>query len=220
MTRQGGELVMWDDDRGFGFITADDGQRLFVHIKAIGRIATRPRIGDRVSFTIGRGRDGRPAANNVQIAGANPLNPAARLRGAPPVPQQASGNWLFTAGGALIVGLAFAANLTGRAPLWPVVAYLALGVVSIIVYWFDKRAAEAGRWRVSERSLHTIDLIGGIAGGLVAQQLLRHKTSKQSFAVVTGMIALLHIAILTAVLMLGPLSLDAMTSWVASVVKR
>lgn len=202
MARQGGELVQWNDERGFGFIAADDGQRCFVHIKSIGRIATRPRIGDRVSFTVARGYDGRPAARDVQIAGANPLNTAARLRGAPPI-RQASVSWLPAAGAALILLLASAVVLLGRAPLWVPVAYLVLGAVSIIVYWFDKRAAQADRWRVSERSLHTIDLIGGIAGGLVAQQLLRHKTSKRSFAVATLLIALLHIAGLGALLVLG-----------------
>lgn len=113
----------------------------------------------------------------------------------------ASGNWLFTAGAALIVVLALAAVLIRSAPAWLLVAYLALGVVSIIVYWFDKRAAESGRWRVSERSLHIVDLIGGIAGGLVAQQLLRHKTSKRSFATVTLLIALLHVAALVLLIL-------------------
>jgi uncharacterized membrane protein YsdA (DUF1294 family)/cold shock CspA family protein len=203
MARQAGELVQWNDERGFGFIVADDGQRCFVHIKSIGRIATRPRVGDRLTFTAARGYDGRPSAKDVQIAGANPVNTAARLRGAPPV-RQASVSWLPAAGAALIALLACAVVLLGRASPWVLAAYLALGFVSIIVYWFDKRAAQADRWRVSERSLHTIDLIGGIAGGLVAQQLLRHKTSKRSFAVVTGMIALLHIVALTGLLALAP----------------
>ena len=75
-------------------------------------------------------------------------------------------------------------------------------LVSILVYWSDKRAAETGRWRVRETSLHVIDAIGGIAGGLIAQQLLRHKTSKRSFIVVTVMISIGHIAAL-ATLCLG-----------------
>jgi uncharacterized membrane protein YsdA (DUF1294 family)/cold shock CspA family protein len=205
MARQAGELVQWNDERGFGFIVADDGQRCFVHIKSIARIATRPRIGDRVSFTVARGYDGRAAAKDVQIAGPNPVNMAARQRGAPPV-QQVSVGWLPAAGAALIMALAIAVVLLGRAPAWVLVAYLAFGVTSMGIYWFDKRAAQADRWRVSERSLHTIDLIGGIAGGLVAQQLLRHKTSKRSFALVTGLIALLHVAILTGLLALPPLA--------------
>jgi uncharacterized membrane protein YsdA (DUF1294 family)/cold shock CspA family protein len=202
MARQTGELVLWNDERGFGFIVGDDGQRRFVHIKAIGRIATRPRAGDRVSFTAVRGSDGRLAARDVQIAGANPLNREASRRGAVPV-ETASDNWALSAGAGLIVMLAFSAHLFGPAPLWLPVGYLMLGVASIVTYWFDKRAAETGRWRVSERSLHTIDLIGGIAGGLLAQQLLRHKTSKPSFAGTTLLIALLHIAGLVTLLVLG-----------------
>ncbi|MDB5536778.1 MAG: cold-shock protein, partial [Devosia sp.] len=54
-----GELIEWNDERGFGFIRPDGGnERLFVHISQIGRIATRPQLGDRVSYVIGRGRDG------------------------------------------------------------------------------------------------------------------------------------------------------------------
>ena len=200
MARQNGELVQWNDERGFGFITGDDGERCFVHISDIGRIATRPRVGDRVSFSAGRGTDGRPAAKEVKIAGANPLNRDASRRGAPVAPP--SRNGMRVAGAALILLLALAALALGRAPAWLPMAYLMLGVASVVTYWFDKRAAEAGRWRVRETSLHLIDAIGGIAGGLIAQQLLRHKTSKQSFITVSALIAIAHIAAL-ATLCLG-----------------
>jgi uncharacterized membrane protein YsdA (DUF1294 family)/cold shock CspA family protein len=197
MARHNGELVQWNDERGFGFIAGDDGRRSFVHISDIGRIATRPRTGDRVSFTLGRGTDGRPAAKQVKIAGANPLNVEARRRGAAPTPAAPGiGVRGVTAGS--IVALALVDYLLGRTPVWLSIAYLVLGVVSIAVYWFDKRAAEADRWRVTEKSLHLIDAIGGIAGGLVAQQLLRHKTSKQSFIVVTVLIAIVHVAVLAS----------------------
>ncbi|QYO76891.1 cold-shock protein [Devosia salina] len=33
-----GQLVQWNDERGFGFIEGSDGGRHFVHISAIGRI--------------------------------------------------------------------------------------------------------------------------------------------------------------------------------------
>jgi uncharacterized membrane protein YsdA (DUF1294 family)/cold shock CspA family protein len=200
MARQNGELVQWNDARGFGFIASDDGERRFVHISDIGRIATRPRVGDRVSFAPGRGTDGRPAAREVRIAGANPLNREANKRGAPVARSSPSGLPLAVA--AIIVLLATAAWVLGSAPFWLPVAYLALGVVSIVTYWFDKRAAEAGRWRVRETSLHIVDAIGGIAGGLVAQQLLRHKTSKRSFIGATALIAVVHLVAL-ATLCLG-----------------
>lgn len=102
-------------------------------------------------------------------------------------------------GAALILACACAATQLGRAPILVPIAYLMLGVTSTGVYWFDKRAAVAGRWRVRESALHGIDLFGGIAGGLVAQQLLRHKTRKPSFAAATLVIALLHLTLLGSV---------------------
>jgi uncharacterized membrane protein YsdA (DUF1294 family) len=53
--------------------------------------------------------------------------------------------------------------------------------VTLVAYALDKSAAVAGRWRVSEQSLLLLGLAGGWPGGLVAQQLLRHKSNKTSF---------------------------------------
>jgi uncharacterized membrane protein YsdA (DUF1294 family) len=42
----------------------------------------------------------------------------------------------------------------------------------------------SGLWRVSESTLHTLSLVGGWPGALVAQQMLRHKSNKASFRAV------------------------------------
>lgn len=102
----------------------------------------------------------------------------------------------------LVLGLAFAAAQTGRAPLNLFLIYLVLGALSLANYWRDKRAAEAGRDRVPERSLLLLDLVFGIAGGLFGQVLLRHKTAKPEFAIFGLAIATLHILGLT-LLVLG-----------------
>ena len=102
----------------------------------------------------------------------------------------------------LVLGLAFAAAQTGRAPLNLFLIYLVLGALSFVNYWRDKRAAEAGRYRVPERSLLLLDLVFGIAGGLLGQVLLRHKTAKPEFAMFGLAIAALHILGLT-LLVLG-----------------
>jgi uncharacterized membrane protein YsdA (DUF1294 family) len=99
-------------------------------------------------------------------------------------------------GAALLLLLVLAAVLLGLAPLWVLVAYLMLGLVSFGVYGFDKRAARRGDWRVTEASLHGIDLIGGIAGGLLSQALFRHKTRKPGFVALTAAIAFAHLAAL------------------------
>jgi cold shock CspA family protein len=64
--RRSGTLRSWNDDRGFGFIAPSDGQAdLFLHISELPRDGTRPTIGERVSYEIGRGRDGKPQAVNA-----------------------------------------------------------------------------------------------------------------------------------------------------------
>jgi cold shock CspA family protein len=60
-----GEVVMWSE-RGFCFIRRDNGKGdLFCHVKDVrgGNIA----VGDRVEFTVGEGRKGKPAAFEVTI---------------------------------------------------------------------------------------------------------------------------------------------------------
>ncbi len=65
-----------------------------------------------------------------------------------------------------------------------VLAALACGFLSLVtyaVYALDKTAAGQGRRRVPERTLHLLALLGGWPGALLAQQRLRHKTSKTRF---------------------------------------
>lgn len=75
----------------------------------------------------------------------------------------------------------FVAASLWRVPSWVAGLYLAASIVAVFIYAFDKSAARAGRWRVSESTLLAVGLFGGWPGAIVAQQLLRHKSSKVSF---------------------------------------
>ena len=59
--------------------------------------------------------------------------------------------------------------------------YLLFSLLSLFVYWRDKRAAERAGRRTPEKTLHILALIGGWPGALLAQQLLRHKSLKAEF---------------------------------------
>lgn len=80
--------------------------------------------------------------------------------------------------------------------------YALMSVVSLVLYGLDKRAARNNTWRIKERTLHTIDLLGGWPGGLVAQRLFRHKRRKTRFMIVFWLSVAPHAAIWGVVLYL------------------
>lgn len=74
----------------------------------------------------------------------------------------------------------------------PLGAYGGVSLLSVYLYWADKRAAERGQQRTPEKVLHLFELLGGWPGALVAQQWLRHKTRKASYQQVFWLIVLAH----------------------------
>jgi CspA family cold shock protein len=59
--------VRFFNERGYGFIIPDAGQGdVFVHADAVVGIY-EPTSGDKVTFEVGTGRDGRPRAKQVRI---------------------------------------------------------------------------------------------------------------------------------------------------------
>ena len=190
-----GRIVDWNDARGFGFIE-DPGVegRVFVHIKDFA-VARRPAVGDEVIYSPVVGREGKPAAKRVRIAGVASPRVSGEERTDAPL------RVTIRIVGTLMLATAIACCvLFGRAPTWLALPYLACGVISFILYATDKGAAMRGEWRRAETSLHAIDLAFGIGGGLLAQGLLRHKSSKASFAAVSALIYAIHMIGLLALL--------------------
>jgi uncharacterized membrane protein YsdA (DUF1294 family) len=74
--------------------------------------------------------------------------------------------------------------------------FLTLNLLVFSIYFMDKQAARHGRWRISERTLLILALIGGSLGALAAQQLLRHKTRKEPFRSILAAILILHGALI------------------------
>jgi uncharacterized membrane protein YsdA (DUF1294 family) len=83
----------------------------------------------------------------------------------------------------LFVLLVIAGTLAGRLPLAVIAAYGVVSILTFLVYWRDKSAAQHGQWRTKESTLLLLGLAGGWPGAVVAQRVLRHKSRKQRFQV-------------------------------------
>src|SRR5207302_1450731 len=56
--------------------------------------------------------------------------------------------------------------------------YAVVSLITFIAYAVDKRSAVRQRRRISEGTLHLLELLGGWPGALLAQTIVRHKRRK------------------------------------------
>lgn len=67
-----------------------------------------------------------------------------------------------------------------------------MSLFTFLLYFKDKKAAQKGKWRTPESSLHVCSLLCGWPGALIAQTKLRHKSSKTFFKVYYWLTVLLN----------------------------
>ena len=60
------------------------------------------------------------------------------------------------------------------------------------LFWFDKNRARDHGWRVRETTLLLMSLFGGV-GAWMGQHLLRHKTRKEPFRTLLGLVIVAHL---------------------------
>ncbi|MEG1056472.1 MAG: DUF1294 domain-containing protein, partial [Janthinobacterium sp.] len=104
-----------------------------------------------------------------------------------------SSRWSY---GALLfwLGLMLFAAVQWGVPRLIWLAYGGMSVLTFMAYWQDKWAAQQGRWRTPEKTLQTLALACGWPGAVLAQQWLRHKSSKASFQASFWLLVLLNVA--------------------------
>lgn len=187
-----GILGSWNDERGFGYIeSTQGGEPIFVHVSVWPRSAGRPQIKQAVTFEVESGPKGK-RAKNVQLVRTRRFARQSERSGRAPW-----GAATLFAIPAFLVLFAVVAVLW-KPPLWMAGLYLAASVVSFIVYAADKSAAAKGAWRTRESTLHLLSLAGGWPGALLAQQFLRHKSTKQTFRQVFWATVVLNVLALLA----------------------
>lgn len=181
-----GKIITWKDEQGYGFIAPDNGgPQVFVHIKAFLDGNIRPIANDPVSFELTRDEQGRLQAKYVRRLGR-----AFRFR------RFTMYDAMLFLGVALFVGALAYLVFSGYLREFVPALYLGLSIATFLAYWKDKRAARAGRWRTQESILQALSLAGGWPGALLAQRLLRHKSSKASFLTVFWVTVLANVGVL------------------------
>lgn len=70
--------------------------------------------------------------------------------------------------------------------------FLAINVVTMAYYGYDKFQARRGGRRIPEVVLHALAILGGSLGAFAGQQLFRHKTVKGSFRIVFWFIVIVQ----------------------------
>jgi len=212
MNEQKGIIERWDDQKGFGFISIDQGKKVFFHISAV-RGAYRPQQGQVVMFQLGKDEQGRPTATHVRSDILTIDNPKIRVKPKvktiqPVTAQSATArsdrhkqkfrlrestiSWRYLMP-LLILPILGVIDLAKnyQAP-WGILVYVVSSAFAYYFYWDDKRRAKLGEWRIPEANLHFWAMIGGWPGAFIAQQQFRHKTKKLSFLLVFWLIVIAH----------------------------
>lgn len=74
-----------------------------------------------------------------------------------------------------------------------VIFYTVASIATFVAYGWDKRrATRPGASRITERTLHTMELLGGWPGAIVGQRYFRHKWRKGSYMFAFWVIVLIH----------------------------
>ncbi|MDX1351958.1 MAG: DUF1294 domain-containing protein [Thiomicrorhabdus sp.] len=166
-----GKITFWDNKKGFGFVkllnsdSADED--VFIHIKELN---WKPEVGQTISFIHTKDIQGRVCGKAAMLCGEFLPH------------EKSTSSYPFNTIIALLsLGVISLFSIIAISNYWIPIGYLGLSLLTFMVYWADKSAAQDGRWRTPENTLHILALIGGWPGAMIAQQKLRHKTQKQPF---------------------------------------
>ncbi|MCH1783237.1 DUF1294 domain-containing protein [Psychrobacter glaciei] len=198
--KQQGHIKKWQDDKGFGFIDTEQGDSVFFHINEF-KARRRPEVGEQVVFTLGQDSQGRMQAKDVQELSFVQQKMAQKNSQIRQRNHKRSAQADFEAGQKkrLFLGAGFYGVLILLAVMdklsWLVVGwYVALGLITYVMYAKDKAAAQSGAWRTSESTLHLLSALGGWVGAMVAQTYLRHKSQKPEFRVAYYLTVVINMA--------------------------
>ena len=64
-----------------------------------------------------------------------------------------------------------------------IIYVIIINIITFLAMLIDKKKAQKGKWRISEKALFTLVLLGGGIGGIAGMYTFRHKTQKLRFVI-------------------------------------
>lgn len=74
--------------------------------------------------------------------------------------------------------------------------YLIINISTFIIYGIDKYLAIKNLYRISEKILLLLSILGGSIGALISMYLFHHKTKKARFIIVNLTSLIIHIPLI------------------------
>lgn len=185
-----GKLIEWNDDKAYGFVMPNaGGRKIFAHLNDFPQ-RRHPDVGSLVSFEMGRGASQRSCAVNLApVVSAQQWRTTDQLREAR-VGRSTLRLWIA----ALWTATVLALTLFSHYPWKMLAVWVAVNIITFLLYAIDKHAAKQGRWRTPEARLHVFALAGGWPAAAFAQQKFRHKTNKVPFRAVFWLTIVVNVA--------------------------
>lgn len=87
--------------------------------------------------------------------------------------------------------------ITYFTPLNVIFYLLIINLIGILIMYADKRKAKYGKWRIPEKTLLLVALLGGSIGTMIGMYWFRHKTQKLKFVLGFPTILISEIIIIT-----------------------
>ena len=77
-----------------------------------------------------------------------------------------------------------------------IIYFIVINLLGFLMMYIDKKKAIKGKWRISEKSLFVVTLLGGGIGTNVGMNMFRHKTKKMRFSIGFPTILIVEIALI------------------------
>lgn len=77
-----------------------------------------------------------------------------------------------------------------------IIYFIIINLLGFLMMYIDKKKAIKGKWRISEKSLFVVTLLGGGIGTNIGMNMFRHKTKKMRFSIGFPTILIVEIALI------------------------